>query len=104
MAAWGTYSDRYSSSALYCDIVCSSFCKQTCMACCAPQHVSQVMPLGPTVLYMMCNICLEVLYTCLQVQEEGLMLPDALVWQVLWEVAQVRAPLPRSSERSCNGT
>ena len=25
-----------------------------------------------------------------QVQEEGLLLPDALVWQVLWEVAQVR--------------
>lgn len=27
---------------------------------------------------------------CLQVQEEGLVLPDALVWQVLWEVAQVK--------------
>ena len=27
----------------------------------------------------------------MQVQEEGLMLPDALVWQVLWEVAQVSA-------------
>ena len=26
---------------------------------------------------------------CMQVQEEGLVLPDALVWQVLWEVAQV---------------
>ena len=25
-----------------------------------------------------------------QAQEEGLLLPDALVWQVLWEVAQVR--------------
>ncbi|CAK0744424.1 hypothetical protein CVIRNUC_001546 [Coccomyxa viridis] len=25
---------------------------------------------------------------CMQVQEEGLVLPDALVWQVLWEVAQ----------------
>ena len=30
---------------------------------------------------------------CMQVQEEGLVLPDALVWQVLWEVAQVRHAL-----------
>ena len=32
---------------------------------------------------------------CMQVQEEGLVLPDALVWQVLWEVAQVsHSPSP----------
>jgi hypothetical protein len=38
-----------------------------------------------------CCICMPFIRNAhVQVQEEGLLLPDALVWQVLWEVAQVR--------------
>ena len=38
-----------------------------------------------------CCICMpSIRKPHVQVQEEGLLLPDALVWQVLWEVAQVR--------------
>jgi hypothetical protein len=37
------------------------------------------------------NEVLQTWLLLLQVQEDGLLLPEALVWQVLWEVAQVRS-------------
>ena len=60
---------------------------------CSSLLVSSVVFLSPTWMdFLFCNghdSHMQIVL-CLQVQEEGFVLPDALVWQVLWEVAQVR--------------